>query len=146
VDDVLAQAGSLAGKTVMTCLLPMSKDDSRLVIGHSSSGAEELARKLPRAHVVSAFGTVPSEVLDPVFAQRPRGARPDLLFCGDNVTAKRTVARLIRDAGFKAIDAGALAAARYLEPFALLVAKIAYDTSRGPRVAYRFETFRQRRA
>jgi predicted dinucleotide-binding enzyme len=146
VDDVLAQAGSLAGKTVMTCSLPMSKDDSRLVIGHSSSGAEELARKLPRAHVVSAFGTVPSEVLDPVFAQRQRGARPDLLFCGDNASAKRTVARLIRDAGFKAIDAGALAAARCLEPFTLLVAKIAYDTARGPRVAYRFETFRQRRA
>ena len=39
-------------------------------------GAEELARKLERAQVVSAFGTVPSEVLFGVFEARDRAARP----------------------------------------------------------------------
>lgn len=29
VDDVLAQAGTLSGKVLLTCSLPMSKDDSR---------------------------------------------------------------------------------------------------------------------
>src|SRR5262245_52869426 len=63
VDDVLKQAGSLSGKTVLSCSLPMSRDDSHLVIGHTSSGAEALAKKIRRAHVVSAFCTVPSEIL-----------------------------------------------------------------------------------
>jgi hypothetical protein len=48
VDDVLAQAGRLAGKTVVTCTLPMSKDDSRLVLGFSTSGAEALAPRCRR--------------------------------------------------------------------------------------------------
>jgi hypothetical protein len=42
---VLKQAGSLGGKTVITCSLPMSKDDSHLVVGLSTSGAETIANK-----------------------------------------------------------------------------------------------------
>src|SRR6266446_9073677 len=48
------------------------------------AGAEELARKVRRAHVVSAFGTVPSEVLFPVFETKRKAKRPSLLFCGDD--------------------------------------------------------------
>ena len=47
VDDVLAQAGVLAGKVLLTCSLPMSKDDTHMVIGHTTSGAEALAAKVP---------------------------------------------------------------------------------------------------
>jgi predicted dinucleotide-binding enzyme len=35
----------------------MNEDDTELVVGHNSSGAEELARKVPRARLVAAFGT-----------------------------------------------------------------------------------------
>src|SRR3954469_1353348 len=58
-DDVLKQAGDVSGKTIITCSLPMTVGDTGLVIGHTSSGAEELVKKIPRAKVVSAFGTVP---------------------------------------------------------------------------------------
>ena len=75
LDDVLTQAGSLARKTVLTCTLPMSKDDSRLVVGQTTSGAERLAARLRRAHVVSAFSTAPSEVLNSVFEKRRRKVR-----------------------------------------------------------------------
>jgi len=47
--------------------MPMNANDTALVIAHSSSGAETLARKTKRAKIVSAFGTVPSEVLFDVF-------------------------------------------------------------------------------
>jgi hypothetical protein len=144
VDDVLAQAGSLSGKTVLTCTLPMSADDSHMVIGHSSSGAQALAQKVPDAHVVSAFGTAPSEVLFPVFDRRKHGTPPDLVYCGDNERAKKTAATLIRDAGFNPVDVGALAIARYVEPYSLLLAQIAYDGPDGPELAYRFERFRER--
>src|SRR5258708_10933383 len=63
VDDVLKPAGDVSGKTVVSCSLPMNADDTGLVIAHTSSGAEALAKKVPKARVVAAFGTVPSEVL-----------------------------------------------------------------------------------
>src|SRR3989449_1035218 len=62
IDDVLKQAGDLSGKVIVSCSLPMNADDTDLVIAHTSSGAEELAKKVPKTRVVSAFGTVPSEV------------------------------------------------------------------------------------
>src|SRR3954464_11575085 len=64
-DDVLEQAGDLTGKVVVTCSLPMNADDTALVVGTSSSGAEELAKRIPHARVVAAFNTVPSEVFFP---------------------------------------------------------------------------------
>src|SRR3954471_4913492 len=36
-DDVLRQAGSLAGKVVITCSMPMNKDNTALVVGTTSS-------------------------------------------------------------------------------------------------------------
>jgi len=139
VDDVLAQAGDLAGKLVVSCSLPMNADDTALVVGRESSGAEELARKLPGARVVAAFNTVPSEVLFDVYAGRRKASRPSLVYCGDDRRGKTVAARLIRDVGFEPLDAGPLWIARYTEPFGLLVAQLAYERKGGPRVAYRFE-------
>jgi 8-hydroxy-5-deazaflavin:NADPH oxidoreductase len=62
-DDVLKQAGDLSGKVIVTCSLPMDAANTRLIVANTSSGAEELTKKIPQARVVSAFNTVPSEVL-----------------------------------------------------------------------------------
>jgi len=144
VDDVLRQAGDLSGKVIVTCSLPMNDDDTGLVVAHSSSGAEELAKKATGARVVSAFGTVPSEVLFAVFESRDGDARPSLVYCGDDDDAKAAAARLIRDAGFEPVDAGPLEVARYSEPFTLLVARLAYEGEEGPALAYRFERYEER--
>jgi len=142
VGDVLAQAGDLAGKALLTCSLPMNDDDTALVIANTSSGAEELAAKIPAARVVAAFNTVPSEVLFDVYAGRRKASRPSLVYCGDDRRAKTTAARLIRDAGFEPLDAGPLRIARYTEPFGLLVAQLAYEGKGGPRLAYTFQKFK----
>jgi len=139
MDDVFEQAGSLRGKVVVSCSLPMSADDGGLVVAHKSSGAEVLARRLKGAHFVAAFGTVPSEVLFDVFARRRRAPRPSMLCCGEDATARRAAVRLIRDVGFDPVDAGPLESARFLEPFTLLIARLEYEGKRGPRLAYRFE-------
>jgi predicted dinucleotide-binding enzyme len=141
VNDVLKQAGDVAGKTIVSCSLPMNKDDTDLVIAHTSSGAEELAKKVPKAHVVSAFGTVPSEVLFDVFDRRRNAKKPSLVYCGDDSKSKKTAARLIRDVGFDPVDAGPLRIARYTEPFTLLIAQLAYEGDNGPELAYRFDWF-----
>ena len=139
VDDVLRQAGDLAGKVIVSCSLPMNAKDTELVVAHSSSGAEALAKKARGARVVSAFNTVPSEVLFGVYARRRRSNRPSLAYCGDDARAKKVAAELIRDVGFDPVDAGPLRVARYTEPFALLVAQLAYEGKGGPELAYRFE-------
>jgi predicted dinucleotide-binding enzyme len=139
VDDVLKQAGNLKGKVVVSCSLPMNANDTDLVVAHTSSGAEVLAKRMRGAHFVAAFGTVPSEVLFGVFEARRRAKRPSLLYCGDDPRAKDVAARLIRDVGFEPLDAGPLRIARYTEPFTLLIARLAYEGDRGPEMAYRFE-------
>ena len=141
VKDVLQQAGDLPGKVVITCSLPMNAADTRLVVAHTSSGAEALAKRVRRAKVVSAFGTVPSEALFGVFEARRRTRRPSLVYCGDDDDAKAVARTLIRDVGFEPVDAGPLRTARFIEPFALLVAQLAYEGDGGPEIAYRFERF-----
>src|SRR5262249_48898582 len=104
-----------------------------------SSGAEELARRIPGAQVVAAFNTIPSEVLFDVFNARDERSRPSLVHCGGKQTGKRIAAKLIRDVGFDPVDAGPLRIARYIEPFGLLLARLAYEGKGGPELAYRFE-------
>src|SRR5271157_5875890 len=141
IDEVLKHAGDLSGKVIVTCCLPMDAGNTKLIIGSTTSGAEELAKKVPRAHVVCAFNTVPSEVLFGVFESKGKETRPNLVYCGDDRGAKNVAAKLIHDAGFDAVDAGSLRIARYTEPFALLVGQLAYEGEGGPKLAYRFERF-----
>ncbi len=84
---------------------------------------------------------MPSEVLFSVFDKRRKTRRPSLVYCGDNREAKDVAATLVRDVGFDPVDAGPLRIARYLEPFALLMGQLAYETGDGPEIAYRFERF-----
>lgn len=139
MDDLLAQAGDLSGKAIVSCSLPMNADDTGLVIAHTTSGAEELAKRVPEARVASAFNTVPSEVLFGVYQARGGADKLSLVYCGDDASSKGIAAELIRDVGFEPVDAGPLRIARYTEPFALLVAQLAYEGAEGPELAYRFE-------
>src|SRR5437870_6328840 len=63
VDDALKQAGDVSGKVIVSCSLPMNADDTGLLIAHTSSDAQELAKKAPNAQAASAFATAPSELL-----------------------------------------------------------------------------------
>jgi predicted dinucleotide-binding enzyme len=141
IEDVLNQTGDLSGKVIITCSLPMNEDNTALVVAHTSSGAEELAKRIPKARVVAAFQTVPSEVLFGVYEAKRKASRPSLVYCGDDSDAKEVTASLIRDVGFDPVDAGPLRIARYTEPFALLVAQLAYETEGGAELAYRFLRF-----
>jgi predicted dinucleotide-binding enzyme len=141
MDDVLSQAGDLSGKVIVTCSLPMDVGNTGLVIGHTFSGAEELAKKVSEAHVVCTFNTVPSEVFFGVYEARRKANRPSLVYCGDHEGSKEVAAELIREVGFEPVDSGPLRIARYTEPFALLMAQLAYEGKTGPELAYRFERF-----
>src|ERR1700732_4935959 len=141
LEDVLKQTGDLSGKVIVSCSLPMKDDDTELVIAQTSSGAEALAKRVPKARVVSAFNTVPSEVLFGVFEARHKDRKPSLADCGGESSSRKIAAELIRDTGFDPLDAGPLRVARYTEPFALLVAQLAYEGKGGPELAFRFQRF-----
>lgn len=142
IDDLLKQTGDLSDTLIVTCSLPMNDQDTQLVVAYTSSGAEELAKMIPHARVVSVFNTVPSEVLFGVYESRRKARRPSQVYCGDDSSSKKIAAELIHDAGFDPVDAGPLRIARYTEPFALLIAQLAYEGKGGPELAYRFERFR----
>ena len=117
----------------------MNPEDTALAVGHSTSGAEELARRIGAVRFAFGFNTLPSELLHAMALEQPR-VRPDVLLCGDDKEAKATAFALARDAGLNPRDAGGLSIARYIEPFSLLVAQLAYEPQADPRLFYRFGT------
>jgi predicted dinucleotide-binding enzyme len=144
VDDVLKQASTMAGKVIVSCSLPMNASNTEFILGHTTSGAEELAKKVPGADVVATFNNIPSEVLFGVFEARGKANPPSMLFCGDNEAGKTVAATLIRDLGFDPIDVGPLKSARYTEPLAMIIAHLAYEGTNGPELAYSFEWMKRK--
>lgn len=105
------------GKIVVDVTNPARADYSGLLFEGSSSAAEQFAAWLPGARVVKAFNTVfASNQANPVLD----GTRLDAFVAGDDDEAKAVVLDIARSAGFEAIDAGDLAAARLLEALAWL--------------------------
>jgi 8-hydroxy-5-deazaflavin:NADPH oxidoreductase len=106
IDEVLKQSGDLSGKVMLTCFCRWIRGNTKLIAGTTTSGAEELAKKAPKARVVCAFNTVPSEVLFGVFEARSKKSRPSLVYYGGDQSAKDVAAKLIDDAVFDAVDVG----------------------------------------
>lgn len=88
-----------------------------LAVGFDNSGAEEVAKLVPRAKVYKAMNQVGFEVMaNPAFA----AGKPVMFVAGDDPAGKKVVLELVSSLGFEAIDAGELNVARLLEPFAML--------------------------
>jgi predicted dinucleotide-binding enzyme len=129
----LQSLGGLTGKVVIDITNPLTADYMSLTIGHTTSAAEEIARALPGAEVVKAFNTVFAQVL----ANGPELANQQVpvFFASDSERARQTAHALIDSIGFKAIDAGGLKNARYLEPLAGLNIYFGYGAGKGTSIA-----------
>src|SRR6516162_5682461 len=68
----------------------MSKGETHLVIGHTGSGAEAVAAKVPGAYVVSHFSTVPNEVLFPAAQATQKGDNARNWFIPGRPRVRRT--------------------------------------------------------
>ncbi len=135
IGDVTAEIATAAvGKTVIDITNPIAPPYTDLAVAGFDSGAEQVARKLKQSRVVKAFNTVGAEVMaDPRYPDGPAV----LPVAGDDPRAKATALALARDLGFEPVDAGPLAMARYLEPFAMLWIKLALIQGLGRRFAFR---------
>lgn len=119
VEDVLAAAGECAGKIVIDCTNPLRMRDGRLglAIGFSSSGAETIAAKLPKARVVKTLNQTGAENMGDAHGF---ATRPIMFVAGDDDSAIESASELVRDLGFDPAYAGPLSNARLLEPLAML--------------------------
>lgn len=136
-EAVLAQLGDLSGKVVLDPSNPEALDGRSLALGHTRSGAEALADRMPGAHVVKAFNYVYAELLrdDAALAR----VAPSIFYCGDDSDAKSIVAVLLESCGLAPVDCGGLLQARYLEPLAMLMVHLVREQGWAPEaVAMRF--------
>lgn len=121
------------GRILVDATNPLAPGLKGLAVGTTDSGAETIARWARGARVVKAFNTTGAENLaNPRF---PGGA-VFMPVAGDDAAARETVVGLAGRLGFDAVDAGALAAARYLEPFAMTWIHLAIVRGKGRDFAF----------
>ena len=114
--QAVQSCGDLSGKVLIDCTNPLTPDFSALEVGHTTSGAEQVAGWAPGARICKAMNQIGAPMMDS--PQLP--GTPVMFVCGDDEPAKDVTAELVRELGFEAVDAGELAVARLLEPFALV--------------------------
>ena len=133
--DALRAVRHTDGKAVIDISNPLTEDTSGLVVGHTTSAAEEIQRAVPGVKVVKAFNTVFAAVL----GAGPDGGKVQVFYAGDDAGAKDTVRRLAESTGFDPVDAGPLANARYLEPLGMFNIWLGYMGNRGTNIAPRWD-------
>jgi predicted dinucleotide-binding enzyme len=106
----------------------------KLALGYSTSGAEELQKKLPDARVVKCFNTVFAEHMD---KGRVGNQQLTVFAAGDDDEARRTVLRLAKDIGFDAVDGGPLVNARSLETMGFFNIQLGYTLGMGKNMGLR---------
>lgn len=116
----LADPANFMGKVVIDATNPLVFEPGKaptLSVGFSDSCGEMIQRLLPGARVVKAFNTVGAQqMIHPQF----EGGPPDMFICGDDPSAKETVAGICKEFGWNSIDIGGIEASRYLEPLAMV--------------------------
>ena len=134
IDDVVATVGAeVRGKVVIDVTNALNPDFS-LAVGLTTSGAEELQKKLPDTRVVKAFNTVFAQHMD---SGRLKDEQLIVLAAGDDADAKKVVIDLAKGIGFDAVDAGPLQSARLIEPLALLNISLGYMFGLGMDIGFR---------
>lgn len=117
-------AAALAGKLVIDAMVPLAvrKRVAELEpIAGAHSVSELVQERVATARVVCAFKNVPSDSLHDL--EHPVAS--DVLLCGDDEGARREVAALVeRVPGLRAIDAGPLRLARYVEGLTALLVSL----------------------
>ena len=118
----LAGAGALAGKTVIDACNPIGGGPPvngvlSYFTPQNESLMEQLQKAYPNAHFVKAFNSVGNgQMVNPHFA----GGRPTMFICGNDASAKKTVAEILDQFGWESEDMGAVEAARAIEPLCRL--------------------------
>jgi 8-hydroxy-5-deazaflavin:NADPH oxidoreductase len=118
VDNALKAAGSLRGKTVIDVTNPLGwkpNDGMTRSLALSTTAGEELAKKLPDAHIVKAFSSIPASFILHASYRPAQLHRFVVFYCGDHGPSKLVARQIIAESGFIGLDAGPLRLAKELE-------------------------------
>jgi predicted dinucleotide-binding enzyme len=106
--DALPTPPLLSGKIVIDAMNPYRPDGGFFELGDSTS-SEQVRQRLPGVRLVKAFNTISYSHLGTRGRKDvPVEERHAIYVAGDDLEAKRSVARLIEDIGFAPIDTGSL--------------------------------------
>ena len=130
--DAIKEAGDLAGKVLVDISNPISADYKTLVIGHTTSAAEEIQALAPKASVVKAFNTIFAQLLLP---EAREGKTLQVFVASDDEAAKAQASALAQSIGFEAVNAGPLSNSRFIEPIGEMNIHFGYFLGKGPVVA-----------
>lgn len=134
IDNAVRELGnSVSGKIVVDATNALTPE-YELAVGFTTSGAEELQRKLPDSKVVKAFNTAFASTMA---TGRIGDEQLAGLVAADDADAKNKVLGLVQQLGFDPIDAGALMSSRLLEPLAALNIKLGFGQGYGPNSGFR---------
>jgi hypothetical protein len=121
------------GRVLVDATNPLAPGLAGLVVGTTTSGAEQVAERARGARVVKAFNSTGAEnMADSRYAQ----GQPIMPVAGDDAAAREQVMALATLIGFDAIDMGPLSAARYIEPLAMVWIHLAFRQGQGRRFAF----------
>ena len=118
----LVGASALADKTILDATNPIAErpiEDGVLPFftSHGESLMERLQRAAPGARFVKAFSCVGSALM---VNPELEGGPPTMFICGDHAEAKREAIDVLEAFGWDWEDLGSAAAARAIEPLAML--------------------------
>ena len=134
IDSVLKEAdSSFDGETLVDVTNALGVG-MQWAIGFTTSGAEELQKKAPKARVVKAFNTVFAQHME---TGRLGDRQLTAFVAGDDADAKNSTLELARAIGFDAIDAGPLANARLLEPLGYLNIQLGHGLGMGTQIGFK---------
>ncbi|WP_140720680.1 MULTISPECIES: NADPH-dependent F420 reductase [Gammaproteobacteria] len=132
IAGILADAGDLSGKVLIDVSNPLSEDFQNLVVGLTTSAAEQIQAVAPSARVVKAFNTIFAQL---VAADAHAGKRLQAFIASDDAAAKTTVQELATRLGFVPVDAGPLRNSRFLEPVGMMNIQFGFFLGAGPTTA-----------
>lgn len=132
VAAVLAEAGDLTGKVLIDVSNPVSEDFKDLVVGLTTSAAEQTQAAAPTARVVKAFNTIFANLIP---AEAREGQQLQVFVAGDDAAATAQVRELAQALGFVAVDAGPLRNSRFLEPIGMMNIQFGFFLGAGPTTA-----------
>lgn len=135
IDDVVKKIGDAAnGKIVIDATNALTAE-MKLAVGFTTSGAEELQKKLSKAKVVKAFNTVFAQHMD---TGKLNGQTLTAFAASDDEASRNKVLEILRTIGFDAVNAGALENSRQLEALGFLNIQLGYVLGNGAATGFKY--------
>ncbi|MCM2352346.1 MAG: NAD(P)-binding domain-containing protein [Pseudobdellovibrio sp.] len=135
IDDVVKKMGDKANGKIVIDATNALTSEMKLALGFTTSGAEELQKKLTKAKVVKAFNTVFAQHMD---SGKLNGQTLTAFAASDDEVARNKVLELLRAIGFDAVNAGGLENARHLESLGFLNIQLGYVLGNGTSTGFKY--------